>query len=86
MLFNAVHSVIYRLQAVIENEGCHIEQGLPYCNTVLYLNLREHLLAELSPEDKIILVKFLNTVIEHARDKDSITRNGLSELKAAISS
>ncbi|UYV64646.1 hypothetical protein LAZ67_3001474 [Cordylochernes scorpioides] len=27
MLFNAVHSVIYRLQAVIENEGCHIEQG-----------------------------------------------------------
>ncbi|UYV79343.1 hypothetical protein LAZ67_17002219 [Cordylochernes scorpioides] len=28
MLFNAVHSVIYRLQAVIENEGCHIEQGL----------------------------------------------------------
>ncbi|UYV82139.1 hypothetical protein LAZ67_21001110 [Cordylochernes scorpioides] len=28
MLFNAIHSVIYRLQAVIENEGCHIEQGL----------------------------------------------------------
>ncbi|UYV78621.1 hypothetical protein LAZ67_16002195 [Cordylochernes scorpioides] len=28
MLFNAVHSVIYRLQAVIENKGCHIEQGL----------------------------------------------------------
>ncbi|UYV61602.1 hypothetical protein LAZ67_1005511 [Cordylochernes scorpioides] len=28
MLFNAVHSVIYRPQAVIENEGCHIEQGL----------------------------------------------------------
>ncbi|UYV84761.1 hypothetical protein LAZ67_X003370 [Cordylochernes scorpioides] len=28
ILFNAVHSVIYRLQAVFENEGCHIEQGL----------------------------------------------------------
>ncbi|UYV75817.1 hypothetical protein LAZ67_13001433 [Cordylochernes scorpioides] len=28
MLFNAVHSVIYRLQAVFENEGRHIEQGL----------------------------------------------------------
>ncbi|UYV69884.1 hypothetical protein LAZ67_7001094 [Cordylochernes scorpioides] len=31
MLFNAVHSVIYPLQAVIENEGCHIEQGLRMC-------------------------------------------------------
>ncbi|UYV81676.1 hypothetical protein LAZ67_20001949 [Cordylochernes scorpioides] len=28
MLFNAVQSVIYRLQAVFENEGRHIEQGL----------------------------------------------------------
>ncbi|UYV84311.1 hypothetical protein LAZ67_X001812 [Cordylochernes scorpioides] len=28
ILFNAVHSVIYRLQAVFENEGRHIEQGL----------------------------------------------------------
>ncbi|UYV84028.1 hypothetical protein LAZ67_X000907 [Cordylochernes scorpioides] len=53
---------------------------------VLYPNLREHFLAELSPEHKIILVKFLNTVTEHARDKDSITHNGLSELKVALSS
>ncbi|UYV61976.1 hypothetical protein LAZ67_1007240 [Cordylochernes scorpioides] len=28
MLFNAVQSVIYRLQSVFENEGRHIEQGL----------------------------------------------------------
>ncbi|UYV73778.1 hypothetical protein LAZ67_11000900 [Cordylochernes scorpioides] len=28
MLFNVVQSVIYRLQAVFENEGRHIEQGL----------------------------------------------------------
>ncbi|UYV79000.1 hypothetical protein LAZ67_17000609 [Cordylochernes scorpioides] len=35
MLFNAVHSVIYRLQAVIENEGCHIEQGLTKLRGVL---------------------------------------------------
>ncbi|UYV69397.1 hypothetical protein LAZ67_6003447 [Cordylochernes scorpioides] len=36
MLFNAVHSVIYRLQAVIENEGCHIEQGLPHAPTIIH--------------------------------------------------
>ncbi|UYV65592.1 hypothetical protein LAZ67_3004791 [Cordylochernes scorpioides] len=34
ILFNAVHSVIYRLQAVFENEGRHIEQGLDFSRVV----------------------------------------------------
>ncbi|UYV65968.1 hypothetical protein LAZ67_3006035 [Cordylochernes scorpioides] len=51
MLFNAVHSVIYRLQAVIENEGCHIEQGLDE-EGVRYTSPPQHLVSEERDDNK----------------------------------